>query len=77
MTKKIVYICDRCGVEFEDYDREFRLSKSMYDCEVDTYFWKYIDLCADCEHELIKDYMMAHNTVEDVVDGIDISDTQN
>ena len=76
MTKKIVYNCDRCGVEFEDYDREFRLSKSTYDCEDDTYFWRYIDLCPECEYELIKDYMMAHNTVEDVVDGIDISDTR-
>lgn len=50
--KKVTYICDRCGTEFEDYEREYRLSESRVDRYGEAH-WQFIDLCPECESDLV------------------------
>lgn len=53
MTKKVTYICDRCGIEFEDYEREYKVSKETYDYDAMTYRTRWVDLCNCCKQDLI------------------------
>lgn len=64
MTKKVTYICDRCGKEFEDYERHYRLSEDYFDCSYLEHRWKYIDLCGTCEADLYN-FMMQGRKIED------------
>lgn len=54
--KKVTYICDRCGTEFEEYNRNYRLSEDYLDYDDLEHHWKYLDLCGTCESDLF-DFM--------------------
>ena len=50
--KKVTYICDRCGTEFEEYDREVKISVKEVDDYDGEYWYRYLDLCPKCEKEM-------------------------
>ena len=54
MTKKVTYICDRCGVEFDEYDRDVKISVREFDYDEMKSYHRWLDLCSDCEKDMNK-----------------------